>query len=200
MVWREKLFGRATIDFRVQHKRRNPQYSRFEGKSRLSRQNSGTLENIPREKLNIPRPIKGTVEKLRGKIESTEAEFRYPRKFTEAEFWLMLHPGFEDNVKRCIILFFLQSQTISPLWLIKFISNFQMKHLKMETCTLNQVSTTFRSKCVSCTRKRQTDGHTRNEIEKTKAANTSYGYSLQVDIFVRQCSQYLTLRIRSDPS
>ena len=31
----------------------------------------------------------------RGKIGSTEAEFRYPRKITEVEFWLMLHPETE---------------------------------------------------------------------------------------------------------
>ena len=32
-----------------------------------------------------------TLDKYRGKIEFTEAEFMYPRKNTEAEFWLMLH-------------------------------------------------------------------------------------------------------------
>ena len=40
----------------------------FEGKSRLPRQNLGSLE------------------KYRGNIEYIEAEFKYPRKITEAEF------------------------------------------------------------------------------------------------------------------
>ena len=35
-------------------------------------------------------------KKYRPKIESTEAELRYPRKITEAEFWLMLHPVFTN--------------------------------------------------------------------------------------------------------
>ena len=30
----------------------------------------------------------GTLDNYRGKIESTEVKFVYPRKITEAEFWL----------------------------------------------------------------------------------------------------------------
>ena len=39
----------------------------------------------------------GTLDNHRGKIESTEVKFVYPRKITEAEFWLMLHPDYHKS-------------------------------------------------------------------------------------------------------
>ena len=39
----------------------------------------------------------GTLDNYRGKIESTEIKFVYPRKITEAEFWLMLHPDYHKS-------------------------------------------------------------------------------------------------------
>ena len=66
----------------------------FEGKSGLPRQNWGTLEKYRGRKSDLPRQNLESLEKYRGKIENTEAEFKNPRKITEAEFWLMLHPEF----------------------------------------------------------------------------------------------------------
>ena len=49
-------------------------------------------KNYRGRKSDLPRQNLGSLGKYRGKIEYTEAEFKYPRKITEAEFWLMLHP------------------------------------------------------------------------------------------------------------
>lgn len=38
------------------------------------------------------RVVNESPRKISETFEFTEAEFRHPRKITEAEFWLMLHP------------------------------------------------------------------------------------------------------------
>ena len=52
-------------------------------------------------------------DKYWGKSESTEPEFRYPPKTTEAKFWLMLHPGHRTPILMIIEWFFFTS-----LWLM----------------------------------------------------------------------------------